>query len=295
MASHNKMYAAQDNSTWQRADWYEQDSWHSWRTKEGCSADAMPESMSSTDHVVNRHHDGDHSSEHYRDRCWSTYVRASELQAVQDRFSFTVQVLSEDCRKALTKQAAEIEKLNDKIRVLESKEPRQLDLADTTTRQIAREVPQTRLVDDPTMRKPSFCKHHESFPVIDGGVYATFGASWATVDDAWFGHLQSTLFKDFQAPHGEIWTKATASEVKGLLKLDSCKTQANRYFDVRCTGCGRHCNGRYSVWSSDDEKMRAMDNLCRFFGVQDCSSRTENTGCHVSRKDAIVFLEDVDV
>jgi hypothetical protein len=101
------------------------------------------------------------------------------------------------------------------------------------------------------------------------------------------------LFVHFQVPHGELWNKSKA--VNEVIKLDSCKTQANRFFSVRCTVCGRHVRGGYGIYSSPEEKMHAMDALCLFFGVQPCSERTEKSGCHVMRKEAMAISELQDV
>ena len=106
--------------------------------------------------------------------------------------------------------------------------------------------------------------------------------------------MQSTLFVDYNQALDEIWAQWKGA-TKEQFKLDSCNTKANRYFDITCIACGRHVKGHYGSWDDTDgsgkTKMHAMDDLCRFFGVMDCSTRRKS-GCHVRRK---AVMDDDDM
>ena len=132
------------------------------------------------------------------------------------------------------------------------------------------------------------CAHHVHAPKLSLTNYAAYGTPWKRLEDPWWSHLQSTLFRSHNKPLDEVWYKYRTCD-PDQFTLDACITQANRYFVIGCNACGRAVKGEYD--EAHPNKMQAADDLCSFFGVGLCSTREQLTGCHVLRKEALQLQE----
>jgi len=84
--------------------------------------------------------------------------------------------------------------------------------------------------------------------------------------DEWLGHLRNTLFDKDSRVSDQLEDKI--KHVWPHIEVTVCRTQANRFFCVRCKKCEQFSYGQYGRWATDldpEKPQDARDVLAKFF------------------------------
>ena len=105
------------------------------------------------------------------------------------------------------------------------------------------------------------CSWHDSRPNAMEGV-SVAGVHEKDME-AWLAHLRSTLYRENSKPLDQLEVKIRPNWER--LEVTGCRTQANRFFLVKCKFCDQCCHGQYGAYDGDEVAAEARSDLAKFF------------------------------
>ena len=164
-------------------------------------------------------------------------------------------------------------------------------------RQAAVASPEPKAACAPLLAQPPHgmhepCEWHEDRP--DAGDDVSVEGHQEEDSDKWLAHLRATLYSSNQHPLDMLDGRIRARW--GRIEVTACRTQANRFFHVRCKDCKQYSYGEFGTWAVPDATGEgtaegARDNLAKFFKLEEVPSGKPQV-CHVYFQNAMVKAEN---
>ena len=109
------------------------------------------------------------------------------------------------------------------------------------------------------------CKHHDAGQVLGTPESLSNGYIEPNID-SWTSHLESTLYKT--DTRKVTMLRDVLRSTWHLFEITACRSQANRFYLVRCKSCHGFAYGEYGKWNSDAEVHDAERNILQFWGLE---------------------------